>query len=385
MIDNKPDILIINAVPTNNGDAALLFSLYDKLNKLNINITIATQQYSSVKKIYPEINFIKDISDYRYIHRYKLISFLASLFLFLLKPAYRRSDFIIGAPGGYLNSFYKINNKLIVYRIAKLFKKRTIIYSQSVGPFISNKIPQIVRFLNDIDYIFVRDEQSYINLVKIGYSGKIVRSVDAAFLMVPDKKKDEKVIKNKKVAVSVREWKKDENNITIYLKLIKSIITFLVENGYEVTFLSTCQGVNGYIDDSIIAEDVYKLLPNQVKERCYLDKHFYSLNKFRERLNDFDFIIGTRLHMCILSMLNDIPAFNIIYEFKSKELYKYMELSDIQINYNSTPSEALVKIENFLNNLLLIKNKMTNSVDKLNLEANNSFLFLQSILFDESK
>lgn len=385
MINKRPNILIINAVPTNNGDAALLFSLYDKLNKLNINITIATQQYSNVKKIYPEINFIKDISDYKYIHRYKLISFLASLFLFLLNPAYRKSDIIIGAPGGYLNSFYRLNNKLIIYRIAKIFKKRTIIYSQSVGPFKSNKIPQIVKFLNNIDYIFVRDEQSNKNLIKIGYSGRIVKSVDAAFLMTPFKKNNIKIIRNKKVAISVREWTKDASNISIYLNLIKSIILFLEKRGYEVTFLSTCQGLADYVDDSIIAENIYKLLPNQVKGRCYLDNHFYNLNKFRERLNDFDFIIGTRLHMCILSMLNDIPAFNIIYEFKSKELYKYMGLIDTQINYNSATSEALVKIENFLKNLPSIKNKMTNSVAKLNLEANNSFLFLQSLIFDESK
>ena len=52
-------ILIANAVPTNNGDAALIFGLYNKLVKEGYEVIISTTRYETVKKLYPNIKWVK--------------------------------------------------------------------------------------------------------------------------------------------------------------------------------------------------------------------------------------------------------------------------------------------------------------------------------------
>ena len=47
-------ILITNAMPTNNGDAALIFGLYEKLIGDGYDVSISTMRYETVKNIYPK-------------------------------------------------------------------------------------------------------------------------------------------------------------------------------------------------------------------------------------------------------------------------------------------------------------------------------------------
>ena len=51
--------------------------------------------------------------------------------------------------------------------------------------------------------------------------------------------------------------------------------------------------------------------------------------------------------MCILSWLSDTPAFNISYEAKGLECYKYLGVPEYSIDYNNETQDALDRMEDF--------------------------------------
>nr|WP_319401194.1 polysaccharide pyruvyl transferase family protein [uncultured Carboxylicivirga sp.] len=346
-------VLIVNAVPLNNGDAALVFALYKKLTELNFNVKIATFQYDKVKKLYPAYQFVPDILDHKILKtRYTqsgIFKVMVLPILFVLSSSFIRSAYIIGAPGGYINSYYGFFGKIYLYMLAKLFQKKTIIYSQSIGPF-NKKDKKIFKFFSRfIDFILVRDEKSlrYCEnlLSNAQFKRCIIKSKDAAFLLnpLPIRKRS-----NKRIAISVREWKYDNRSSEDYSKLIRSIVMFFIGNGYAVDFLSTCQGINGYVDDSITANNIVAPLLKDYNDQINIIQDYNNLNEFVYKIKDYDFVIGTRLHMCILAMQNGIPAFNISYEFKGKECYSYLDLSDFSIDYNSNSEFAIDQLKKFI-------------------------------------
>ena len=375
----KKKILLINAVPTNNGDAALVFSLYKSLVSNGYSPHIATFRYKTIRKIYSDVPFIRDVLDYRFIHKYKLISSISIFLLFIFNRAYREADIILGVPGGYLNSYYNLYNKLNVYRISKIFRKKTIIYAQSVGPFNEKDEKWIKRYINNIDIIFVRDKLSYKNTLNINFSGKIYETVDAAFLLGRENKYYINNLSNN-VAISEREWKHDNREIEKYIYLIQKIVLRLVDLDFNITFLSTCQGIDNYVDDSKMANKIVSGLPLNVRENVKIDSNFYTLDSFRERLNEFNFVVGTRLHMCILSMLNELPAFNIIYEFKSKELYRNFELEEISVDYNGDVKESIKSLNKMIEKIEHYKCLFRKQVDRVIEIAEKDFKQLLSEL-----
>src|SRR5699024_1449353 len=176
----------------------------------------------------------------------------------------------------------------------------------------------------------------------------------------------------KKVAISVREWNFDGRDKSTYYNLITNIVTYFYNEGFEVTFLSTCQGIPSYRDDSIIANEIFNSLPKNIKERVIVDGQYYNVFELRERLKDYDYVIGTRLHMCILSWLSSVPAFNISYEEKGKESYEYLKLSKFSIDYNFN-SDVYNLLDEFTSETFDDTYKI---IDSINIESKRNLDFL---------
>ena len=84
--------------------------------------------------------------------------------------------------------------------------------------------------------------------------------------------------------------------------------------------------------------------------QCRIDTNFYRIDGLEQALKKYTFVIGTRLHMCLLSMLNGIPAFNISYELKGRECFSALGLERLTIDYNDHKAESLKKLSYFLAN-----------------------------------
>lgn len=365
-------VMILHAVPTNNGDAALVMAVHDKFKSMGCTVKIETYDYNLIKKLYPELTFIKSIFDNKYIRHLGICNYLLIPILLLLRSKdYLDSDVFVAAPGGYVNSYYGFFNKIYMMFILKiLFKKKVIMYSQSVGPLNKKDEKILKRFIKYFDVFMVRDKFSY-ELVK--QYPNVIQTNDAAFLLSP---LQSLVNNSKMIAISVREWNHDGRDKQDYIDLIKSMTYKCIDNGYKVEFVSTCQGISNYVDDSKIAKEILMSCEEKYRKSIIVNDQYMSLPELRKYIQKFDFVIGTRLHMCILSCLSGVPAFNISYEVKGKECYKILQLEEFSIDYNDNRESSLEKLQTFINQNRSLKKIFGEKAKEMNNLANEGFNYM---------
>jgi len=369
---SKEKILIVNAIPLNNGDAALVFSLYNKLKEKGHEVKIATYYYDEVRKHYPNYPFVKELAQHKIFVKLPFLKALLLPLLFYFSKTHREATLLIGAPGGYINSNYNIKSSLQVFQIAKKKGKKTAVYAQSVGPLNTKDTVYLTHLLqNTIDYILLRDQYSYDMVAHLDVPrSKYAQTKDAAFLLQPDSKD---VVSSKKVAISVREWGYDNRNRKQYLNLISTLTKSVIDQGYKVVFLSTCQGIKTYKNDALLAEEIVQTMEDDYKKHISIDTSYHTFDSFYGQLKGFDFVIGTRLHMCILAMTNRVPAFNISYEIKGKETYSYLGLAPYSIDYNANKEESILALASFIANLQQTKKHLQSKIATVQTQVEADF------------
>ncbi len=370
----KQKVLINNVVPLNNGDVALFSTLYKQLLKAGFSVQIATYYYKLAKEKYPDFPFVKDLGQSKIFIKLPFLKQYVLPFLYLMSKPYRNAAIIIGAPGGYVNSNYSIRNNILIFKIAKFFGKKTAIYSQSVGPLDKKDSIFFKKLLeNSIDYLYVRDSYSNAELIRINANKtKFKQTKDAAFLLGF---KEVKVNNNKKVAFSVRKWDYDGRSMETYKKMIAKLAMITIDKGYTIDFLSTCQGLKSYKNDAIVAQEIYELLASNYQNKITVLTEYYLFDELYNKIEEYQFVLGTRLHMCILSLTKGIPAFNISYEIKGKECYNYLELEKYSIDFNETTEKAVTSYLNFIEEKDTIRKKLKEIIPKLHKEAKEDFDF----------
>lgn len=349
-------VLIDNCVPLNNGDAALIFALKKGFNKKN-SIELNCLNYKEVKKRYPNEVWHPSLINNTFHSFFKKIPFLGlkiwkifiAIYLFAFNNPYKKSDLIISAPGGYIHSYYGIESRMfILYFCKKYLKKNVGIYSQSIGDLSEKDQKIFEKYGCVLDFIYLRDEISFKRAQDYGLKDNIKLTKDAAFLLFEKSELNYLNKRNKKIAISMREWNKEGRGKTKYFDLINKIVTILLKHNYQIEFISTCQGLPDYVDDSKVAEEFVEYYKYNNNRNINIDSTYYNLKELQEKLVEYDFVFGTRLHMCILSLINGTLAFNISYEEKGKECYKYLKLDDFTLDYNNIEDCSEV-IEKFLN------------------------------------
>jgi colanic acid/amylovoran biosynthesis protein len=108
----------------------------------------------------------------------------------------------------------------------------------------------------------------------------------------------------------------------------------ILKLNYNLTFISTCQGVRGYVDDSLFANEIVNKLSVNCQEKCKIINQKFSLENLVKELSNYDAYIGMRLHGAILSMIGGLPALNIAYEDKTIGIYESMELEEHCFRYS---------------------------------------------------
>jgi polysaccharide pyruvyl transferase WcaK-like protein len=379
-------ILITNSFAVNNGDAALVTALYHALRDKGYSVTIATYYFEFLRKQYPELPFIRELGDFYLLRK---LPFLRPYFMrlnFLLNRKYRGHDMIVSSPGGYVNSYYDIRTSLLplilAKKSAKRTRKKTAIYSQSIGPLNTSDRAYFVEASRYIDRILVRDDFSLEFMEGLDCRAGFRQTRDAAFLIPP--KRSSAPVDSRKVAVSVREWKFDDRKMDRYIDLVKSLCTHVLKRGYSIEFLSTCQGVPGYRDDSRVAAQVREALlaaDPSLAPLVSVNTSYYRVDDLTNYLNrTFAFTIGTRLHMCILSMLNGVPAFNISYEVKGVECYRYLGLEAYSVDFNESGDIAAGKLQTFVDQEGSIRRHLEDRLNELHRESREHLdLFLSDM------
>ncbi len=377
-------VIIMNAVPTNNGDAALVFGLRDKLIEQGYEVWISTTKYDIVKKMYPGVLWERADYDFSPMY-YKMFRVFPGLKKYILKhrvkkkKIYRDADFVIGAPGGYINSYYGIEEKLYCMKLIKeLYGAKLVMYSQSVGPLNKTDKKILDDYIDMFELFMARDDISYENVKQYK---NCIKTNDAAFLL--DRQTCNNNVEKQSIAVSVREWKFDDRSKEKYITLMKALVEKCIDDGKNVEFISTCQGLKNYVNDSKMAQEIVNRLEEKYRKHVVVDSQYHTLYQLRDKIKKYDFVIGTRLHMCILTMLAGIPAINISYEVKGKECFRMLGFEKYSLDYNSDVKEGLEVLQDFVEHIDELTPKYREKIADMNQTAQKYFEYMIEEVFEK--
>lgn len=357
--------LIANAVPVNGGDAALLFALYEGLLERGVAVKVASYHFQTTQSLYPELPLTPEGVQGWIYRKLPPLRFLMERFTPRMRPAYRNADIVLGCPGGYFNSYYGIRGHVLKLRTAARMGKKVGVYSQSFGPLEGSDLALFKAQKHHLGLLLARDAHSEQSLAEWQVDPQqVLRTNDAAFLLKPLPP----LPANGTVAISVRRWSHDARSADQFKQLILSLAREVHEAGRKVHFLSTCQGVPGYVDDSALAAEFAEELA-QEGIAATVDREFHRMQDLREQLRSFDYVIGTRLHFCILALMSGTPALNISYERKGKECYDYLGMLEFSIDYNAPVEIGNAAHQALVDQLDGVRQRVVSAVDRQHRQA----------------
>lgn len=377
-------VAVTNIVLLNTGDAAILLGLLKLVREAignDVEFVIFDNQPEAAAKYYPELKIhewpyltLIKVPKPRKLGKFNMWRFYAAAILWnkgfkLLAKAissdkeiraiqeYCSIDLAISTGGTYLVENYSLKPRIFDFNLVLLLEKPLILFTQSLGPFTTpENRKSLLSIFEQCKLILLRDKRSQDNLTAIGLERKNNHVVaDAAFALADSQRvnlaKGKKLpSENLKVAISVRDW---EHFKTVdsavgrknYIEAVCQTVAYLVQKyKAEVTFISTCQGIPEYRDDSKFAqEEILGKLPDDIKSQVHLETRFRRPEEIAVELHKFDFVISTRLHMAILSLGVGVPVLPIAYEFKTQELFNSIGGSELILDIEDITAERTCK------------------------------------------
>lgn len=245
---------------------------------------------------------------------------------------FEKADAAFVKGGGFLHAYggivdsYKIFFFIYHMLLANALKIPVYILPNSFGPFndpISKKLFKLL--MKKSKFISARESVSS-NYVKEIFKKDIYITDDLAVYLEADKTIDlEKKFKehdlpfesDNLVAITVRPYRfpgsdKPQILYETYKQAIADFIMRINENGYIPVLVEHVYSENIHERDMSCIEDIMKLLNKQTK--CYVFNDL-SMNsrQMKAFYGHFRFIVGTRFHSVIFSMLEEVPAIAITY------------------------------------------------------------------------
>lgn len=369
-------------ISLNVGDAAILLGEIKALRETfgpDVEITVSEQRPEVVRDLYPDIHFIPGLHPWRPVRRRgprwresfrRRRTSLAARLLKRFPTAARRlltraqraylkqvaaSDIVISTGGTFFVEHYNFAAKADELIAAAALAKPTFLYTQSLGPFARPKnIALMRRVVSACTRVFLRDERSMRHLIDIGADpSKLEVHCDAAFALELAARPSP-APGRRRLAISVRAWshaaaaraagKADEASRSAddrYRRAVADAVRMLARSGTEVVFLSTCQGLSEFSDDSRFAQRIVdEFLAGEANVR--VDSTFRTPMDVLTELATFDAAIATRMHFAILALAAGTPAVAIAYEFKSRELMRKIGHEDFVVDYQDVSADWLV-------------------------------------------
>lgn len=339
------NFLITNSVPLNGGDEALLRATVEGLKRRFPGSTITTlcQDVEIARKYLPDLELDSDLE------------FVTLDSLERVGALYHDADIVLSAPGCFLHDFYSVEERLRGYEAALALNKPVVLLAQSIGPFWKpESLRRVPEVLNRLTRICVSDTLSKQRLLELGVRAEKIRETgEMAFLwrtLAPECFQ-EKTDPIRTMGLNFRVWPPRD------LRAEKEILTkadklcrFLLEENPEhrLLFLSTCQGVSNYVDDSELAVQIVEKLPEKFQARCEINRSHLEPRPFIHALSECDAFIGMRLHACILAMLGGTPAMGVGYESRTKETFEQLGLDSFQVPFESSGVKWVACAREFL-------------------------------------
>jgi len=279
----------------NAGDEAVLYAIIHSLREKikDIDITVLSNSPEETAKTY----------QVKAVDRWSMRQVLQAI---------KKADLLISGGGSLLQdvtSWKSIGYYLSVMLIAKICRKKLVLYSQGIGP-VNMKFNRILIkwIVNKADYISVRDEESKEELERLGIKKEIEVVPDPVMAMTlsSEEEKGRVLLPNqdnkKRLGVYLRDWKVDSS----FYKKVKKVLKWALNEGWEIVFVPM-----HHPDDIEIAREMSKEIPSSlVYEGDNSPVNILSLT------NTMDYILSMRLHGLIMASVRKVPFIGLSYDPK---------------------------------------------------------------------
>ena len=245
---------------------------------------------------------------------------------------YKKADIIIVKGGQYIyNDNEDIRGNLFLWRtlqpldIAKRLNKKAIILGQSFGGFKSERSEQVaIKYLTNCHKIFVREKESYNFLRKYNLGDISSLLPDMAFYLnsgtlTENNNLNLKIESHRFFGVTLVNWifpESEEKQIAKenYITSIVEACIYLYKN-HNLVPLFIPQVIvrhHGQGDSDIINIVVTRLKDESIEYKHLIDD--FSVIELMNIYKQCEFLIGTRLHSCILAANVGTPILPIRYQ-----------------------------------------------------------------------
>jgi len=262
------------------------------------------------------------------------------------------SDVVVDMSG---ISFMDGNGLRLIYNVAIilppiLLKKKTVKFSQSMGPF-NNPFNRFFAklLLPRIDFIAARGviTKKYLNALGLT---NVELCADGAFLMPvesEDKSSKDFFLEEKKTvgvnASSVTEKRCSRLGID-YVGILSQFVEYLtVEKNVNVLLIPHAMRSDSKwkaMNDMPTCEKIYGRIRN--RRNCKLLSKDYAAEELRMIIGEMDFFIGSRIHSIVSSLSTKVPTISIGWGHKYFELLEQFDLTEYAIDHKDLTLQKLI-------------------------------------------
>lgn len=309
---------------SNSGDDAILKSIIESFKSLDpdLNIKVLSKDTDLTEREYG----VAAVDRFKY---------------FDVKNSLKAADMLISGGGSLLQdktSSRSIWYYLLIMKLAKRYKKKVFVYSNGVGPINKRFNRNFTRrVLNKVDYITLRDKDSYDFIKSIGVNNQNIKVLSDPVFNLKEAS-DESVRKkfdiNKyTVLVSIRSWMDDEKLIAELSKFL----SYLIDEGKNIVFMPMQTPRDTDISERIAAN---------LKSTKIIDEK-YPVEILMGLMKNADFIVAMRLHAMIYAIHQNLPFIGLSYDPKTETLLKDFDES-INIDVDAINYDDLIKAYKYI-------------------------------------
>ena len=237
-------------------------------------------------------------------------------------------DCLISGGGSLLQDVTSIKSLiyyLTVLAFAQLFRKKTIIFAQGIGPINNKFLAKLTAFiLKNASFVSVRDNNSFELLKSWGIKSTL--SVDPVWNINPIC-----INKTNKIGIQLRGFKTLTDDIIKQLADCineyykdKEIILLSLQNEQD---LSVCNKLKQYLNNAVVYENT-------------------SNEKIIKDIASCEALIAMRYHACLIAIKNNVKLLPLSYDIKVENLAKEFNLNYIDLNGSQNIEEAFKKFIN---------------------------------------
>jgi len=266
---------------------------------------------------------------------------------------YREADLIVGVGGGYIRSRKGLRNRMNIPLLlhpllfAHLLGKPTVLYSQSVGPFMNGYERSLVAFvLHRMNLILIREDTSMIVLADMGVTRNVARAIDSGFLLEANQNID--VRKNyaipKKsflIGVTVRAWLEGEAQEK-YERAVAAALDDAVQRTQGHVLLIPQVTASKGDDDRMVSRRVHDLMQYGTQATVIEDEPDHT--EIKAIYDKLDILLGTRFHSVIFSLTSYVPVVAIEYEYKTSGIMRDLGLGNWVVAIEDVSKENLAEL-----------------------------------------